>query len=153
MTTENRNNGKNGRNQFDLTNPDNYENDYGLSWPDKIEKIYEIPDTKDMAGVIIRGIFKNTREANAILRLSRRHKKFNQDEHQELLRQKIASTAAIGGVRSLEVLFAATNLVAEGMYRIARGMPKAPKNQEDKVYRGSDFRTQERAPEGAERPR
>ena len=139
-------------NPYDLTNPGNYERDYEMPWSDRVQKLYEIPNIEDMAEVIIRGNLVNERRANAILRLSRRHKKFGLDDHQEMLRQKIASTAAIGGVRSLEVLFAVTNLVASDMYRVARNMPKLPKGQEEKVIRGSDFRQQEKPQENPERP-
>lgn len=133
---------------YDLTNLDNYERDYELSGGSKVGQIYEIPEIKDMAGILARGIIKNERQLNAILRLSYRHKKFKDDNHQELLRQKIIGTAAIGGVRSLDALFAANGLLAPDMYRVARGMPKykgrGEREREEPVYRGSDFREQEK---------
>jgi ribose 5-phosphate isomerase len=67
--------GNGQKNPFDLTNVGNYEHDYEMPWSDKIEKLYEVPPIKDMAGVVIRGIFKNERTLNAILRLSYRHVK------------------------------------------------------------------------------
>lgn len=136
------------KNRGDLTNLDNYEADYDVTGGGKIEKIYEIPDIKDMAGVIARGIIKNERQLNAILRLSYRHQKFGDANHQELLRQKIIGTAAIGGVRSLDALFAANGLLAPDMYRVARNMPKYKQRgeteKEEPVYRGSDFREHEK---------
>src|SRR4030042_2300704 len=81
--------------QYDLTNIDNYEEDYEMPWADKVEKIYEIPEIKDMAGVFLRGIFKNERSLNAHLRLNYRHRKFGQTEHQELLRAKIEGSALV----------------------------------------------------------
>ena len=134
-------NGK--RSPFDLTNVDNYERDYEMPWSDKIEKIYEVPPITDMAGVMARGIIKNDRQLNAILRLAYRHMKFRDNKHQELLRMKVIGTAAIGGVARLEALFAGTNLIASEMYRVARGMPKLKEGKEEKVYRGSDFRSEE----------
>lgn len=133
--------------RYDLTNLDNYETDYEMSWNDKIEKIYEIPDTSNMAGVFLRGIFKNERQLNAHLRLMYRHKKFKDDEHQELLRCKIAGSAGIGGVGRLDALFAAVNLIAPDMYRTARGLPKLKKGEKEEIHRGSDFRVQEKPQE------
>ncbi|MDD5511752.1 MAG: hypothetical protein PHI12_13215 [Dehalococcoidales bacterium] len=131
-------------------NPGNFGGNFEMSWANRIEKILEVPDVEDMAQVIIRGNFRNERQLNAILRLSHRHEKFGQTKHQELLRQKIAGTAALGGLSRVEGLFAAIGLLASDIYRAAKGLPKV---KEDKVYRGSDFRTQERPPEGTERPR
>jgi hypothetical protein len=130
--------------KFDLTNIDNYEDDYELPWSSRIEKIYELPGLEDMAGVVLRGIFKNERQLNAVLRLAYRHRKFGDTNHQELLRMKIAGTAAIGGVGRLDALFAATNLVASDMYRTARNMPKLKKGEQEQIHRGSDFREYQR---------
>lgn len=136
--------------RFDLTNLDNYEPDYEMPWADKVEKIYEIPDIKDMAGVFLRGIFKNERSLNAHLRLMYRHAKFTDTEHQELLRAKIAGSAAINGVSRLDALFAAVNMLASDMYRAARGLPKLKKGEEERVVRNSDFRTEQRPQNGLE---
>lgn len=124
--------------QYDLTNPENYEKDYEFPYADKIQKILEFPGIEDMAGVIVRGIFKNERQLNAVLRLAYRHRKFGDTNHQELLRMKVAGTAAVGGVGRLDALFTAVNLIASDMYRTARNMPNA--RGEEKVLRGSDFR-------------
>jgi hypothetical protein len=126
--------------------------DYNLeaSFASKIEKIMEVPDTKDMAAVFIRGNFKNERQLNAMLRLSYRHIKFKQPNHQELLRQKIAGTAAIKGLARVEGLSAAVNMIAPDLWRAVKDMPKV---KDEKVIRGgSDFRNTERPPEGTERP-
>jgi hypothetical protein len=131
-------------NNHDLTNIDNYEQDYEMPWSDRVEKIYEIPEKDDMAGVFIRGNFKNERQLNAAVRLYKRHVMFGDTVNQEVLRIKIAGTPAIGGVRSLEALFAATNLIAADMYRVARGMPKVKGDKEERVVRGSDFRETEK---------
>ena len=145
-------NSKDGnRNPYDMTDTRNYEQDYEMPWSDKIEKIYEVPPIKDMAGVIARGIIKNDRQLNAMLRLAYRHEKFGDTRHQELLRMKVIGTAAIGGVARLEALFSATNLIASEMYRIARGMPKLKEGKEEKIHRGSDFRSEERPQESIER--
>lgn len=127
--------------KYDLTDPANYEDDYpDGNFGNNVEKLYEVPDIDDMAGVFLRGIFKNERSLNAHLRLMYRHKKFGDTEHQELLRAKIAGSAAINGVSRLDALFAAVNLLASDMYRAARGMPKVKKGEEERIIRGSDFR-------------
>jgi len=133
-------------NRHDLTNIDNYEDPYDeMPWPNRVEKIYEIPAKEDMAGVFVRGNFKNERQLNAAIRLYKRHIMFGDQTNQEVLRVKIAGMNAIGGVRSLEALFGAVGLIAPDMYRVARGMPKLKHGEEEKVMRGSDFRTQEKS--------
>jgi hypothetical protein len=127
------------------------DNNYEASFASKIEEIFKIPDTNDMAALIIRGNFKNDRQLNAILRLSYRHMKFNDKTHQDLLRQKIAGTAAIHGLARVEGLSAAVNMIAPDLWRAVKDMPKA---KDEKVMRGgSDFRSQDRPQDGAERPR
>ena len=145
MVIENK---KNSYKNYDLTNIDNYEKDYEIPFEDRIKQIYSVPGTDDMAGVFLRGIFKNDRQVNACLRLSYRHKKFGDNDHQELLRAKIAASAALGGVSRLDALFAAIGLIASDMYRVARGMPRLKKGEEEKITRGSDFRSDSRPPEG-----
>ncbi len=137
--------------RYDLTDPANWEGDYpDGSFGNNVEKLYEVPKIEDMAGVFLRGIFKNERALNAHLRLMYRHRKLGDIEHQELLRAKIAGSAAINGVSRLDALFAAVNLLASDMYRTARGMPKARKGEEERIVsgRGGDFRREERPPEG-----
>lgn len=146
----NKRNGKSGAvgdpayQRYDLTNLDNYEGDYEMPWADKVEKIYEMPEIKDMAGVFLRGIFKNERSLNAHLRLMYRHAKFADTKHQELLRAKVAGSAAINGVSRLDALFAAVNMLASDMYRTARGMPRLKRGEEERIVRGSDFRNEEK---------
>ena len=151
MTMQPKSNGGGPGNPYDMTNIRNYEQDYEMTWSDKIEKILAMPATNDMAGVFLRGIFKNDRQINAMLRLAYRHDKFGDTKHQELLRMKIAATAALGGVSRLEALFAGTNMIASDMYRVARNMPKLKDGKEEKVYRGSDFRSEDKPQEGIER--
>lgn len=122
-----------------ITNPEYWERDFDqMSFLSKIEKILEFPGIDDMAGATLRSVIKDDRQLNAIIRLYYRHRKFHDDDHQEMLRIKLAGLASMGGVARLEALFAATNLIAPDMYRTARGLPRA-KSRED-VRRGSDFR-------------
>lgn len=133
--------------KYDLTDPDNYEGDYPVGGFNNVVKdIYELPGTDDMAGVLLRGRIKDERQLNAILRLYYRHEKFNDQQHKQLLRMKIAGTAAIGGVRSLEALFGSIQMLASDMYRAVLRLPKLKKNEEEKVYKGSDFRRNETQP-------
>lgn len=133
--------------KYDLTDPDNYEGDYPIGgFNNAVKDIYELPGVDDFAGVLLRGRIKNERQLNAILRLNYRHIKFNDNSHQELLRAKVAGSAAIGGVRSLEALFGAIQVVASDMYRAVLGLPKRKKDDEEKVIRGSDFRQNESKP-------
>lgn len=125
----------------DLTDITNWEKDYPIGgFNNTIKDIYELPGIDDMAGVILRGRFKNERSLNAHLRLLRRHEKFGDIEHKKMLRAKIAGSAAIGGVRSLEALFGAIQVVASDMYRAVLGLPKLKKGEEEKMIRGSDIR-------------
>jgi len=127
--------------KYDLTDPDNYEVDYPVnSNYNAVKDIYELPGIEDMAGVLLRGRIKNERQLNAILRLYYRHEKFNDTKHKELLRAKVAGSAAIGGVRSLEALFAGIQIVASDMYRAVLGLPKLKRGEEEHVVKGSDFR-------------
>lgn len=127
-------------------NPPDYEVDYPTGmYGNNIEKIYEMPDIDDMAGVFLRGRFKNERELNAAIRLMYRHDKFNDKKHQELLRARIAGSAALQGLRSLEALFAGTNLLAPDMYRSLLGLKKKKRDEDDRIIKGgSDFRREER---------
>ncbi len=135
--------------RYDLTDPANWEGDYpDGNFGNNVEKLYELPDTDDMAGVFLRGIFKNERSLNAHLRLMYRHSKFGDKDHQDLLRAKVAGSAAINGVSRLDALFAAVNLLASDMYRVARGMPKLKGNEKERIVRGSDFRNEEKPVEG-----
>lgn len=136
--------------RYDLTQKENWEGDYpDGDFGNNIQKLYEVPDIADMAGVFLRGVFKNERSLNAHLRLMYRHRKFGDIEHQELLRAKIAGSAAIAGLSRLDAVQAAVNVLAPDLYRIARGLPKAKKDEQDRVIRGSDFsRKEERPPDG-----
>lgn len=124
-------------------NPEYWENDFdNMPWYNKVEKIMELPGTDNIAGVMARAVFKDDRQRKAVVRLAYRHIKFKDNNHQEKLRILLASSIGDGGVGRLDMLFAATNLIAPAMYREARGLSKKKDNQEE-VYRGgrgSDFR-------------
>jgi hypothetical protein len=42
-------------------------------------------------------------------------------------------------------------MIAADMYRVARNMPKLKEGKEEKIYRGSDFRSESRPEDNAER--
>lgn len=138
----NKRNGKkknDGRNPVGIANPEYWEQDFeSMPWYNKIEKILEIPGTDNMAGVMARSVFKSDRQRIACVRLAYRHIKFNDDNHQQLLRMCLASTIGMRGLGRLDGLFAATNLIAPDMYRIAMDMPR--KRGQEQISRGSDFR-------------
>lgn len=135
--------------RYNLTDPNNWESGYPDSdFSNNVKQLLDVPGTDDMAGVFIRGIFKNEAQANACLRLMYRHKKFGDSDHQEMLRCKIASSAAINGVSRLDALFGAVNLLASDMYRTARGMTQLKKGQQENIVKGSDFRQDGKPPNG-----
>jgi len=136
-------------NPNDLPNPDNYGRDFEISMADRIKKILEVPAIDDMAGIFIRGIFKNEKQLNAALRLAKRHIKFKDEDNQEVLRIKIAGMAGIGGTARLEALFGSTNMIASDMYRVARGMPKLKDGKEEKVIHSNDYRSNGRSQENS----
>lgn len=142
----NRNNDPKG-----ITGMEHWEKDFdNMPFWDKIEKLLELPSTKDMAGIIIRSIVKDDRQANAILRLSYRHKKFHDNTHQEMLREKLAMNVAMGGVGRIEAVFGGVNMIAPDMYRVARGMPKNDKPKEN-IQKNSDFRERRDEPRPEDR--
>ena len=104
----------------------------------RIKEMMRIPEKDDMAGIMVRSIFKNERQRIAAVRLAKRHIKFKDTVNQEALRVFCASTVGQGGVGRLEQLFGVTNLFASDSYRVARGIEKSKK--EEKIYHGSDFR-------------
>lgn len=127
--------------RYDLSQQENWERDYPAgNFNNTIKDIYDLPGIDDMPAVLLRGRIKNERQLNAILRLMYRHGKFNDTRHKELLRAKIAGSAAIGGVRSLEALFGAIQIVASDMYRAVLGLPKLKRGEEEKIVKGGDFR-------------
>lgn len=135
--------------RYDLTDQANYEGDYpDGDYSNNVQKILETPGVDNLPGVFIRGRFNNERSLNATLRLMYRHKKFSDVTHQELLCCKILGSAALNGVSRLEALFAATNLLGPDMYRTALGMPKGKKGEKEEILRGSDFRRDEKPPDG-----
>lgn len=104
-----------------------------------IEKILEIPDIKDMAGVLARANFKNDRQRIAAVRLAYRNAKFDDDKHQDMLRNLCASTIGMGGLGKILQVFTATKMLAPDMLRATMGMPRTKKPEE--VHRSSDLRT------------
>ena len=129
----------NGHDPVGVANPEYWEKDFDdLPWYNKIEKILEVPSIQDMAGVMARSVFKTDRQRIAAVRLAYRHKKFADNNHQEMLRMWLASTIGRNGLGRLDGLFAATNLIAPDMYRIAMDMPR--KKGQEQIQRGSDFR-------------
>lgn len=134
-----------------IADPEYWEKDFeDMPWYNKIEKIMELPGTKDMAGVFARSVLKNNRQRTAAVRLAYRHIKFKDNDHQEMLRMQLATTIGEGGVGRLDMLFAGTNLVAPDMYRTARGMQR-PRSEREPVYRGSDFRERIDSPHSPDR--
>lgn len=123
-----------------ITNPEYWEKDFeNMSWFSKVEKILELPNAEDIAGVILRSVIRTERQRVAIVRLAYRHRKFHDTNHQEMLRYYLASSVGMAGLGRLDQLFAAINLLAPDMYRVAMNMPNR-KNDQEKVLRGSDFR-------------
>jgi hypothetical protein len=104
-----------------------------------IEEILKFPDTKDMAGVMARGCFKNERQRVAAVRLAYKNRLFHDAEHQEMLRDYIASSLgekALGKILQAQL---GTNLLIPGVLREILGMKN---RKEEQVARGSDFREQ-----------
>ena len=107
-----------------------------------IEKILELPGTDDMAGILARGNFKNDRQRVAAVRLAYKNRKFKDDNHQQMLRDYIASslgTKALGKILQLQT---GTNLLAPAVLREVLSMKQ--NKQEEEVRRGSDFREEGR---------
>lgn len=122
-----------------ITPPEYWEGPFSnMPFSNNIEKILEFPDTKDMAGVLARANFKNDRQRIAAVRLAYRNAKFNDQKHQEMLRNLCASTIGMGGLGKVLQVMAATNALAPDMLRVAMGMPRTKKPEE--VHRGSDLR-------------
>lgn len=103
-----------------------------------IEKILELPDIDDMAGVLERANFKNDRQRLGAVRLAYRNRRFQDDNHQHMLRDLCASTIGMGGLGKVLQVFTATRMLAPDMMRVAFGMPKTKKTEE--VHRSSDMR-------------
>ena len=135
------NNGKKKQRNPGITPIDYWEKDFeDIPFFSNIEKIIEFPPTSDMAGVLARANFKNDRQRVAAVRLAYKNRKFNDNSHQEMLRDHCASTLGMGGLGKLLQTFIGTNLLAPDMFRAALGMQRTKHREE--VHRGSDFRTQ-----------
>lgn len=119
-----------------------WEQDFeNMPFQNEIEKILEMPDTSDMAGILARGNFKNERQRVAAVRLAYKNRKFSDENHQKMLREYIASGIGMSALGKLLQLQIGTNLIAPAVLREALGM-KQLKHRED-VQRGSDFRERE----------
>ena len=103
-----------------------------------IEKILEFPGINDMAGVLARGNFKSDRQRIAHVRLAHRHVIFNDDPHQYMLRNNIASQSGMSALGKLLQLQIGTNLIAPAVLREALSMKQ--RKEKEYVQRGSDFR-------------
>jgi len=126
-----------------ITPIENWENDFsGMPSWNNIEKILEMPGITDMAGVLARANFKNDKQRIAAVRLAYKNRKFNDSDHQEMLRDLCASTLGTGALGKIMQVFAGTNLIAPDMFRAALGMPKS--KHPDEVHRGrsSDLRAE-----------
>jgi len=108
-------------------------------WFNDIEKILEIPDITDFAGILARGNFDNKRQLVAVVRLAYRHRKYNDTKHQHMLRDFIAALTGMKAFGKLLQLQIGTRLGMPTVLREALGM-KAVKPEKEQVYRGSDFR-------------
>lgn len=133
----------NGHSPMDGGSP--YDPDFMGNNQDRFNQVLEIPDIDEMASVFARSVFKNERQRNAAVRLYYRHAKFNDKQHQELLRMLLAATVGMNGRGRVDGLFATTGMLAPDMYRTVAGLPKNRKGEEEKIIRGSDFRREEKA--------
>lgn len=126
-----------------ITPIEQWENDFSNlpSW-NNIEKILEFPPVSDMAGVLARANFKDENQRIAAVRLAYRHRKFSDNDHQEMLRDLCASTLGAGGLGKILQTFVGTNLLAPDMLRVVLGMQKSKRPEEVHRGRSSDLRTE-----------
>src|SRR4030042_377917 len=132
---------KNNNRKPGITPIEQWEGDFSnLPSFNNIEKLLEFPPISDMAGVLARANFKDDQQRIAAVRLAYKHRKFNDDPHQELLRDFCASTLGTKGLGKILQTFIGTNLLAPDMLRAVFGMPRS--NNREEVHRGrnSDLR-------------
>lgn len=138
--------GKNGKKpdrQPGITPIDFWEQGFdSLPYSNDIDKILEIPDIEDMAGVLSRGNFKNDKQRVAAVRLAYKNRKFKDDNHQKMLRDFVASGIGMSGFGKLLQLQIGTNLALPGVLQQILGLRKTKGNEP--VYKGSDFRDEGR---------
>lgn len=137
-----RGNGHKNINPFDMTRPEHYEQWFPEDNNSNIDKMYSMPGIEDMAGVFIRGNFKDEDALNSHVLLCAIHQDVGNTFHQEMLRNKIAGQAGIKGERTLYALFAGIGILASDMLRVLKGFPKLKKGEEDRLIRNSDFQKQ-----------
>lgn len=142
LSGDNRKNGKPSKpRQPGITPEDFWEEAFpGMPWANNIDKILEIPTTADMAGIFARANFRSDRQRVAAVRLAYKNRRANDENHQIMLRDYIASGIGMSGLGKLMQLMAGTNLIAPEVLRESLGMTKKKKKNDETVYRGSDFR-------------
>lgn len=104
-----------------------------------VEQMLANTGISDMAGNFARGNFISDRRKKAAVRLSRRHRKFHLDDQQQTLLEALNADVGMRAFGKLLQLQAATYLGMPTVLREALGM-KTVKNENEAVYRGSDFR-------------
>lgn len=115
-------------------------------WYNEIEKILEFPGTEDMAGVLARGNFRSDRQRIAAVRLAYKNRKFNDKDHQLMLRDAVASTMgekALGKMLQTQI---GTGMLMPTVLREILGMKRLGKNETERIEAGpknSDFRERE----------
>ncbi len=121
-----------------------WEKDFeNLPYSNDIEKILEIPEVSDMAGILARGNFKNDRQRVAAVRLAYKNRKFEDKNHQLMLRDYVASGMGMSALGKLLQLQIGTRLIAPAVLREALSMRRV-KGDKEEVKRGSDFRDRDR---------
>jgi len=104
-----------------------------------IEKILDTPS--DMLGLVIRSVIKDDNQANAYIQLNAWCTRFHCEPIRDMLKLKLATSAAMGGRARMESLFGATRLIAPAMYRDILGLKKREQQENEQVSRGpSDYR-------------
>jgi len=111
-----------------------------------IEKLLEMPNT-DMLGIVIRSVVKDENQANAYVQLNAWCTRFHVEPIRDMLKMKLATSAAMGGRARMEALFGSIRLIAPGMYRDILGISKKNRKEEE-VARGPDYREAREEPKG-----
>lgn len=131
--------GHNNNRQPGLTGIDFWEGPFsGNPQINAAEQILAMPGVEDMAGVLSRANFKNERQRIAAVRWAYKNRLFNDDGHQQMLRDYVAAGIGIKALGKVLQIQAQTDLALPGVMREVLEM-KQPKHRED-VVRGSDFR-------------
>jgi hypothetical protein len=144
---KNRNKGNgNGQRQPGITPIDFWEQHFTNSPTyNDLEKILELPDTNNFAGILQRGIFRNEDQRIAIVELIDLAEKHNLTRHKQQLRNLIASSQGWYGYGLTSQLQLGIGMGLPGVIREQLQMKKV-KNGED-VQQGADFRNEGREKE------